>query len=155
MAWFCCSWCLVFSASLISGEKSSGLIPWLYQQVLDSGACSVWFWSGWFCCRGTADAAAAAEFPGKPRKWILYLSMLLGALFAMVWGHGNWSVFLIFLNKVPTEVTESPVFTFHRILFFWTAFLQYRLNDAHFPDGNRPDCLINGGIYRTRPVEAV
>jgi uncharacterized membrane protein (UPF0182 family) len=45
----------------------------------------------------------------RERRWVRYLAMLVGALYAMVWGMGNWSVLLLFINQAPTSVTE-PIF---------------------------------------------
>jgi uncharacterized membrane protein (UPF0182 family) len=53
------------------------------------------------------------------RKWIRYLSTLLGALFAMVWGYGNWSVFLLFFNQVPTELAD-PIFGMPTSFYFFS-----------------------------------
>lgn len=53
------------------------------------------------------------------RRWIRYLAMFLGALFAMVWGHGNWAALLLFINKVPTEVAD-PIFGMSTSFYFFS-----------------------------------
>ena len=53
------------------------------------------------------------------RKWIRSLGVLLGALFGMMWGYGNWSVMLLFLNQVPTQLFD-PIFGMPTSFYFFT-----------------------------------
>ena len=56
--------------------------------------------------------------PGE-RRWIRYLAMFLGALFAMMWGYGNWSVLLLYINQVPTELRD-PIFGLSTSFYFFS-----------------------------------
>jgi uncharacterized membrane protein (UPF0182 family) len=53
------------------------------------------------------------------RRWIRYLGMLLGALYAMNWGWANWPLLLLFINKVPTEVID-PIFGMTTSFYFFS-----------------------------------
>lgn len=53
------------------------------------------------------------------RKWIRYLAMVLGALYAMFWGYGNWSVILLFMNRVPSTLTD-PIFKMSTSFYFFS-----------------------------------
>ncbi len=55
----------------------------------------------------------------RDRRWIRYVAMALGALFSMMWGYGNWSVILLFINKVPTEAAD-PVFGMSVSFYFFS-----------------------------------
>ncbi len=53
------------------------------------------------------------------RRWISYLAIVLGALFGFMWGFGNWTALLLFLNKVPTQVTD-PIFGMPTAFYFFS-----------------------------------
>lgn len=55
----------------------------------------------------------------RERRWIRYLAMFVGALFAMMWGFGNWSVLLLFFYKVPTAVVD-PIFEMTTSFYFFS-----------------------------------
>ena len=55
----------------------------------------------------------------RDRRWIRYVAMTAGALFSMMWGYGNWSVILLFMNKVSTNITE-PVFGMTTSFYFFS-----------------------------------
>lgn len=53
------------------------------------------------------------------RRWIRYIAVVLGAVMAGMWGYGNWSVMLLFMNKVPTEVVD-PIFNMTTSFYFFS-----------------------------------
>lgn len=53
------------------------------------------------------------------RRWLRYIAMAFGGVFAMLWGFANWAVVLLFINQVPTSVVD-PIFEMPTSFYFFT-----------------------------------